>query len=138
MKFRLNTVFSLGGVADAVDPRTSTVALGAAVLLSCVASVGVLSRLRRHLRILVVGSVLGMGLAQVVLALCFLHAERREERIQLALKGEEGQLGNATVDVIIERRIELEMADPLPEHVRWLPLCAVLSFIVIGELTNIS
>ena len=68
MKFRLNTVFALGGVADAVDPRTSTVALGAAVLLSCVASVGVLSRLRRHLRLLVVGSVLGMGLAQVLLS----------------------------------------------------------------------
>ena len=127
----MDTVFALGGVADAVDPRTSTVALGAAVLLSCVASIGVLSRLRRHLRLLVVGSVLGMGLAQVVLALCFLHAERREERIQLALK--EDQLGNATADVVIERRIELEMADPLPEHVRRLPLCAVLSFIVIGE-----
>ena len=69
MKFRsTHTVFTLGGVADAVDPRTSTVALGAAVLLSCVASVGVLSRLRRHLRLLVVGSVLGMGLMQVLLS----------------------------------------------------------------------
>ena len=59
-------------MADAVDPRTSTVALGAAVLLSCVASVGVLSRLRRHLRALVVGSVLGMGLAQVSLIISHL------------------------------------------------------------------
>ena len=131
------TVFALGGVADAVDPRTSTVALGAAVLFSCVASIGVLSRLRRRLRLLVVGSVLGMGLAQIVLALCFLYAEQREEGFQLALQEEEEQLGNATVDRIIERRIELEMADPLPEHVRWLPVCAVLSFIVIGELFTI-
>ena len=117
-----------------VDPRTSTIALGAAVFFSCVASIGVLSRLRRRLRLLVVGSVLGMGLAQVVLALCFLYAERREEGIQLALQEEEGQRGNVTVDRMIELRIELELADPLPEHVRWLPVCAVLSFIVIGEL----
>ena len=115
-----------------VDPRTSTIALGAAVFFSCVASIGVLSRLRRRLRLLVVGSVLGMGLAQIVLALCFLYAERREEGIQLALQAEEGEeeRGNATV---AERRRELELAEPLPEHVRWLPVCAVLFFIVIGE-----
>ena len=122
-------MFTLGGVADPVDPRTSTVALGVAVLFSCVASVGVLSRLRHRLRLLVVGSVLGMGLAQVVLALCFLYAEKREEGIQLALREE----GNATVQATLERRIELEMDDPMPEHVRWLPVCSVLSFIVIGE-----
>ena len=57
-----STVFALGGAAGAVNPRASTVALGAAVLLSCVASVGVVARLRRRLRLLVVASVLCMGM----------------------------------------------------------------------------
>ena len=111
-----------------MDPRASTVALGAAVFLSCVASVGVVARLRHRLRLLVVASVLGMGLAQLVLALCFLHAEQREAAIRLRL-AEEGEGADRT---------EIELADPLPEHVRWLPVCAALAFIVVGEHLSLA
>ena len=58
-----------------------------------------------------------------MLALCFLHAEQREAAIRLRL-AEEGEGAD---------RREIELADPLPEHVRWLPVCAALAFIVVGE-----
>jgi heme/copper-type cytochrome/quinol oxidase subunit 4 len=119
-----STVFSMSG-NPAVDPRISTIVLGAAVLLSCLASIVVVSRLRNHLRYLIVWSVFGMAMAQMALAMCFLYNERREEALNTEVVHD--GFGNSTI------YDQIEEDDPLPVHVRWLPLFAVLGFMLVGR-----
>ncbi len=123
-------VFSeASGRSPGLDPRISTVVVGAATFLSCLASIPVVARLKNHLRHLIVWSVLGMGLAQLALAMCFLYVERWEADVASTLV-KAGGSDNATAKAIVE------LADPIPLHVRWFPLFAVLGFLFVGKGGN--